>query len=566
MDYRGEDLDLRTPRARGSRSDGDHDEPAPGGNDPPPQNIIPPSDPHGPIWVDATLLACCNSAYDIALAHRSEEVRIEHLLYALTRNEPAAEILESYGVRPSSLRREAGTVIAVEIPATLDPHTGGTPRRQPALEEALRAAAQLGYRRDAPAGVAHVLQVFMDLRPDLPGLDLVHRYIPEAQPDYRRSRSPLSEFDYGDYPPPRQRMRRPLPSGYVDERAPKASVRYTIPPPLNDNAQSARLDALVRMVHALGDDLAADRKAFTATLTGFLQEMTNATASVDGTSAAQEATGAVLQRLDTLEELMRGETDATARALLDVAERMASLGNSVTETHEAKVALAPIEDRLSDLRDTLLSVIDVSGVTARIDALETNLLATLSATDTQSTTASIMSQLDAGQELQTAIKERLAALGTDMSEARALQDANAQNLAAIEASLDGLAQSASEAGSTDLLKLDDIHQAITTLNDNQITLAAAIDAFSSASASHANAIDVRITGLETNTRALIAQQQGVTQRLDAMHRSSLSRGYRRNRFWYWLFGTSDWLAASWPAEVTKAERELRAINNDPAPV
>lgn len=315
MDYRGEDLDLRTPRTGGGRSDGDHDEPAPGGTGPPPQIFAPPSEPHGPIWVDATLLACCNYAYDVALAHRSDEVRIEHLLYALTGNETATEILESYGVRPSILRREAGTVIAVELPVARSSNNDDTPRHHPALEEALRAAAQLGYRRNVPAGVAHVLQVFMDLRPDLPGLDLVHRYAPEDHPDYRRSRHPSPESDYDDYPVPlpreRMRMRRPPRSSYIDDHSPPSSVRYTIPPPLNDNAQSARLDALVRMVHALGDDLATDRKAFSATLTDFLQEIANATASAEATSAAQETTRAVLQRLDALEQLMRVETHTT---------------------------------------------------------------------------------------------------------------------------------------------------------------------------------------------------------------------------------------------------------------
>jgi hypothetical protein len=31
----------------------------------------------GPILVDETVLACCNYAYDVALANRSSDVRVE---------------------------------------------------------------------------------------------------------------------------------------------------------------------------------------------------------------------------------------------------------------------------------------------------------------------------------------------------------------------------------------------------------------------------------------------------------------------------------------------------------
>ena len=48
----------------------------------------------GPIWVDDVVLACSNHAFDVALAHRSSEVRLEHLLHALTRIDMAADVLE----------------------------------------------------------------------------------------------------------------------------------------------------------------------------------------------------------------------------------------------------------------------------------------------------------------------------------------------------------------------------------------------------------------------------------------------------------------------------------------
>jgi len=42
----------------------------------------------------------------------------------------------------------------------------------------------------------------------------------------------------------------------------------------------------------------------------------------------------------------------------------------------------------------------------------------------------------------------------------------------------------------------------------------------------------------------------------------IERYHRRNRFWYWLFGTDDWIGTSWPsqAEAIEAERQRLKIS------
>ena len=47
--------------------------------------------------------------------------------------------------------------------------------------------------------------------------------------------------------------------------------------------------------------------------------------------------------------------------------------------------------------------------------------------------------------------------------------------------------------------------------------------------------------------------------VERMHKTTVEKYYRRNRFWYWLFGTDDWLAASWPSQSARIAEELRAI-------
>jgi len=165
MGYRGEDLDLRTPQM-GARP------PADLGN-----GDIGAGRPRGyglrgeTIWVDDTVLACCNLAYDLAVTHRAGEVRVEHLIYALTRIDAAAETLEVRGIRVAALRREMGSIVASEIPIGL-PNGKGTPRRSEDLETLLREAADIAGRRSAAAGVDDLVSVLVDTSRDLPGRDL----------------------------------------------------------------------------------------------------------------------------------------------------------------------------------------------------------------------------------------------------------------------------------------------------------------------------------------------------------------------------------------------------------
>ena len=85
MDYRGQDLDLRTARwSAASTEPSGWREAAPASPHPAQPTPRTRRAPIGqrtavPIWVDDTLLACANQAFDVALAYRSAEVRLEHL-------------------------------------------------------------------------------------------------------------------------------------------------------------------------------------------------------------------------------------------------------------------------------------------------------------------------------------------------------------------------------------------------------------------------------------------------------------------------------------------------------
>lgn len=395
MAYRGDDLDLRTPQSwsnagreaglgeqanwwtrtavyKGGRAD--------------------------PIWVDDYVMACCNHAYDLALAHRAPEVRLEHLINALTLNEHAAQVLEARGFSVGSLRRESGAAIANDIPATT---SSALPKRSEGMEEALRLAADHAYPRRTPVTVDDVLHVLFDMKRDLPGLQLLYRHanvwsgngrngpeqrppdlrldplphLSRPQPPQRPRYSPPGAHDYYGQSAPRD----PLPP----VREPRPIMREPQPTTVVDGFQDARIDSLERAVRDLGVDLADDRKAIRS-LVGELQRTTAAQADDTGrfrgglterlatledtvlrsrTEAAQ-LPAAVLDRIDMIERMIDqrladvGRNQAVAPALLD---RLAGIERGLdARLAEIGRATALLADRLQSVEQTALRPVEAT--------------------------------------------------------------------------------------------------------------------------------------------------------------------------------------------------------------
>jgi hypothetical protein len=160
MSYRGDDLDLKVPpgRLRGALG-------GIGAGD-------------ATLWVDETLLACCNNAFDLALAYGAAEVRLAHLIHALTRVDAAVRILEQRGISAARLRHESTALIVNESPVPLA-RERAPPRRSTELKDILHRAVDAARRRGAAASVEDVLHaLLMGHRAD-PAVDLLKRMAPE---------------------------------------------------------------------------------------------------------------------------------------------------------------------------------------------------------------------------------------------------------------------------------------------------------------------------------------------------------------------------------------------------
>lgn len=575
MSYRGGDLDLRTPQSRSGGERGSFEPPVNG-----PRDFDDGFNPdnRSPIYVDDTLLACCNHAYDVALAHRSGEVRIEHLLYALTRIDDAAEVLEKHGVRDASLRREAGSYIASEVP--LAPTNGqSNPRRSKPLEQALRLAAQQAYKRNRPAGVSDLLTVFIDVMPELPGLQLLHRNVPRAVGDLPGA--PHYAHIPDSYMPsmPIEPMRRPMRPAFYEDYATVESQNYRQSMMQNhaDLVQNSRLAALEQMVMALRDDTGRFADDFAGRFVSLENTFASGASGDDGQGLRQTSeklghierslfgkldelsqhASALTQRLESVEERLESAYASGGIDLMPLNARLDKLETLILEKSVAEVDTSGLDTRLNDIETAVLSLSDssqsIEAVTARIDKLE----------------HALSGRFTGLQEAQAADRERvqenIASLAQFAQAIDAGRSEQAKRLETLETLTIRHGQEAAEGRETSVRELGEVHEAIVKLNANQHTLAGAIDQWRSESVSDMNTISTRLTQLDIDNDAPLQRLELISERMDGMYRATVERYHRRNRFWYWLFGTDDWIGKSWPSQTAKVEEELRAFRANDRP-
>lgn len=369
MAYRGEDLDLRTPQSWGSAG-----RETPLGAEREPnwwtRTTIYKGGHGDPIWVDDIVMECANHAYDLALAHRSPEVRLEHMINALTLNDHAIKVLELRGIGVSSLRRESGAVIASGLP-TASTNGHSAPKRSEALEETLRLAADHAYPRRTPVTVEDLLHVMFDAKRELPGQQLLHRHAsrwqqrPVAEPRSELRLDPLPHLASGYehepryLPPPSAEPVRPryashAASDYFKPQMPPTREQHSArereqPAGFVDPVQNSRIEALERAVRDFGLDLVNERKSL-QTLVADLQM--NAAAQADDTLRFR---GGLTDRLNSLEDALnrtQGDVGGAPDVARDLSERLLAVERS-------------LDHRLAELGRAW------SGIAERLQALET---------------------------------------------------------------------------------------------------------------------------------------------------------------------------------------------------
>jgi Clp amino terminal domain, pathogenicity island component len=411
MSYRGDDLDLRTPERWGGK-DLTRDLVRVAGE---------------PFYVDDTVLACCNHAFDLALAHRAAEVRIEHLLNAITRTDAAASVLERRGINVASLRRETATSIAADSAFVNSSTTMRVnPRRSAEFEDVLRLAAERAYPRRVAIGTEDILVAMFDMNRDIAGIAMLRRHASGWTARDLGTSEPLATV--ASY----QTRTAPAQPYFASEPA-RELPRQSLPPvpqvpasvfggTMTDAVQNNRIDQLERMIRDLSQEQSNERKTFAA-LIGELQRETftqrddtgrfhgslserlqsiehmvsnarpepmqlpiglmDRLQSVDGLERKLEDIGrafsAVLDRLNGMDRTMaaRPAGGSATVNMQPVMDRLASLERSVTTRPMPMVDMEPLHDRMTGLERALAGrqTVDLTPLHDRLTALDRSLAA-----------------------------------------------------------------------------------------------------------------------------------------------------------------------------------------------
>jgi hypothetical protein len=615
MVYRGEDLDLRTPQmgiALGrDLAGGGSGEPAANGT-----RVRTGAARSLPIWVDGTVLACCNQAYEIAGAHRAGEVRSEHLLYALLRVEAAVENLEARGVRAAALRRECAAAIASEIAAVLTPGTMG-PRRSEELEEVLRRAAALAYRHNSPAGVDQVLDALFE-HAETGGSPLLLRA------SSRGVREVVEAL--------------PSPGWFTfEQEAPLTLERPGAARSGGEAFGAAGLETLDHFVRGLSAEIAGERKLVSGGIEDLQREVLAQREDVGRLAKAMHEKLQALEhlvathrqgglgpeligRLQALEKLLLARAPASAPDLGPIEARLAALEKAVSDNAAEGArgwgeAAQKIAGLASDLATLPQAAPDLAAVTGRLDIIEEAVLSaagegasqlsdrlraveeavaaqraqTFESTaalvaDIKAVSGAIANQQAHSERAQAGVNERVQSLTTVLDRQRGefgarlaepllgrvdalagrLREAGgelARNVATIGGRLAAIEGAVAERAQGYVKELTEMHEALVRLNGHQQALAGTLEASRQDGAGVREAMVAvagRIEALEREAGRSLFVLEALAGRLEGMHRVTVERHHRRNRLWYWLFGTDDWVAASWPSQAARIEADRRA--------
>ncbi|MFA5956269.1 Clp protease [Hyphomicrobium sp.] len=573
MAYHGEDLDLRTPQTWASA----------------PADVIPPGETAfangkrgtfvtGPVLVDETVLACFNQAYDIASAHRAGEVRVEHLLNAMTRLDAAAAALEMHAVRVIALKRETATIIAGDIPAV--PGNGAvSPRRSEELADVLKFATAFAARRNAAVTIDDILQVLFDHRQDFTASELLLRFasrvaeplppLTRAEPRYAPAAAPRYSVDYA---------------------RPAYRTEYLNTP--TDSLQNSRIEALEQSVRALGHDLSNERHA----IAGIVRDLARDTVAHQDDQGRTHSI--LIDRLGSLESAFRdggvpssGEPSALIAKLGDIeaglelrlqemsqswlvlSARLQELEASIRERPvpmeggaalddiRQAVDLKPIADRLDVIEEAVLGG-DQRGFVElgdRLARLEDGIGLVLASPAGDGRRDDTIGGFDKIEGLSGSLDGLSGKFDTHYGSLSELVINLAERVSGAERAITAEIETAAAKHQAYTQDLTEVHEALLKVNQNQHTLAGSMDQARTDSANDVASIINRLAALDRDT-ALPAETLGaLNTHMDAMNRFIIERYHRRHRFMYWLFGTDDWMSASWPSTRATIETDQHRL-------
>jgi hypothetical protein len=547
MSYRGGDLELRTPQGLpASKRSPSRDEQTVNGWRALPDDRSSSYHPlheetSEPIWVDDVVMECCNQAFELASAHRAADVRLDHLLHALTVVEGSLTLLEQKGIRAAPMRRETGARIIGDIPL---PAGAPPPRRSVELQKTLSRASEWAYARRRPVSVLDLISVLLQSPRDWPGVDLVHEYADEwatREAAETRERERIRVVAMSQYTG--DAAAAPTPPAYgPDTRAPRLQDQPP-PAPREEPHVSAELISAVTQV---GERLQAinglERRLadFGQMLTGLGERLGTIERTLrDETEGHHNGFAAVSDRLGAVEQTLGGiqperAIGAMESRLADIERQGIETGLLIAaadETLKAVAARATAEPQRFDTQHLVQDLkAELSSVTAVLDHQRTDIISAISQT--------VRESLPVGEPQALPI--------LDIPEVREIPQIIAKLTQAETAlgTLDGRVTTSSQSVTHELgqlglnlnRELGQFHDNLIKLNVNQKTIAEGMDQWRLDTTADLGTLNGRLEELERTSAKMMQAQETLLASVQAVHRHATRWQDRRQRLRQALLG------------------------------
>jgi hypothetical protein len=272
-----------------------------------------------------------------------------------------------------------------------------------------------------------------------------------------------------------------------------------------------------------------------------LQHIEHSLLGARGSSGADMSL--IYDRIGALERALQTELSQARLALEALAARP-----------EASVSLSTIAHRLDVIEEALLSRETGDGFKGS-DGLASEVRALAAAVAQQkseiavSVLTPLREQLD---QLTATVENRQSDVALEIAEL-------ARNVTSLEKTFLAEAERAEETRLSFKNVIAEIHDALAKLNSNQHTLADTFYAQSQDTPPLIAGLAERMDTVEDAVAKPTAMLEDLSRKVEQMHKLTSERYFKRNRFWYWLFGTHDWVAASWPEKSAGIADALSSI-------
>jgi hypothetical protein len=245
---------------------------------------------------------------------------------------------------------------------------------------------------------------------------------------------------------------------------------------------------------------------------------------------------------------------------------------------EAAIARMPLTGDLNQSIAGRLEIIEEAVLTRETDASVNDRLSALEQSHRQEreTRASALAAL-AGEvnglgtavalaaqrsdEAQSSFGERLHQIASGFDQHRMdLAAGLGDRIAAIEQAISTQEQRAAETHGTYREELSEVHDALMKINSNQHTLAGAIDQWRSNDSGELHIINARIGAVQEDGGRRLQALEKLSADLEALSRHVTEQARGRRGWRKWLFGTDDWIKASWTPPEPRPPAPWRTSN------